>query len=145
MLLNLRRIFRATKPVALPEPDARLALGALLVRVAQSDHDYQFSEIQLIDRILGRLYGLKPIAAAKMRATCERLNAAAPDSDRFAVLIRESLPVEDRITALAALWEVVMADGAEADEEVRIVDAARLALGLDDAQSDVAHGRALNR
>ncbi|MCR9126041.1 MAG: TerB family tellurite resistance protein [Rhodobacteraceae bacterium] len=144
-MFNLRRIFRATRPVELPEPDAKLALGALLVRVARSDRDYQFSEIRLIDRILARMYNLKPIAAAKMRATCERLNAAAPDSDRFAVLIRDSLPPEDRITALAALWEVVMADGAEADEELRIVEAARHALGLDDAQSAEARARAMSK
>ena len=145
MLDFLRRMFRSSRPAPLPEPDVKLALGALLVRVAQSDHDYQVSEISRIDRILARLYKLKPIEAAKMRATCEKLNHAEPDSDRFADLIRQTLPAEERVAALAALWEVVLADGAQDDEEVRIVEHAREALGLDEAQSAAAREMAQAR
>lgn len=129
-------------PDPLPEPDERLALGALMVRVAKSDHLYELSEISRIDRLLSRLYGLGPIDAARMRATCEKLEHAAPGSEKFALLIRETVPFEARIEALEALWEVVLADGVTPDEELRVIDAAREAMGLSHDDSARARGLA---
>lgn len=129
-------------PDPLPEPDERLALGALMVRVAKSDHLYELSEISRIDRLLSRLYGLGPIDAARMRATCEKLEHAAPGSEKFAHLIRETVPFEARIEALEALWEVVLADGVTPDEELRVIDAAREAMGLSHDDSARARGLA---
>ena len=44
---------RLTSPETepLPDEDARLALSALLVRIARSDHDYSAGEKERIDRI----------------------------------------------------------------------------------------------
>jgi uncharacterized tellurite resistance protein B-like protein len=142
LLSRLLTGFRETQAEPLPAPDAKLALGALLVRVAKSDHVYTVSEISLIDRLLGRHFGLNPVAAAKMRATCEKLQARAPDSDEFAGLIRKELPEEDRLEALSDLWKVVMADGEQHETEVAIVEAVRQALGLSEEQSAVARARA---
>jgi uncharacterized tellurite resistance protein B-like protein len=129
------------KPGDLPDPDAELALGALLVRVAKSDREYQVSEISIIDRILARLYQHNAIEAAKIRATCEKLQAAAPDSDTFAKLIRETTGLEERLAALDALWEVVLADGIQNDEEFRIVEEARAAMGLSSIDSEKSRAR----
>ena len=41
MLKKFFQAFRPPQPPALPDPDAELALGALMVRVAQSDREYQ--------------------------------------------------------------------------------------------------------
>ncbi len=130
--------FTTPKPIPLPEPDEKLALGALMVRVAMSDHDYQVSEISRIDKLLSRLYGLKPIEAAKMRATSEKLEKQAPSTDRFAHLIRETVSFEARVDALEALWEVVLADGTADASELQVVEAAREALGLSEADSATA-------
>ena len=138
MLTRILHAFSASKPQPLPEPDEKLALGALMVRVAKSDHEYKVSEISRIDRLLARLNGLKPIEAAKMRATCEKLDKAAPDTDEFAHLIRETVRFEARIDALEALWEVVLADGEWREEELCVVDEVRDALGLSVADSDKA-------
>ncbi len=132
----------APKPAPLPEPDEKLALGALMVRVAKSDHSYRFEEISRIDRLLSRLHGIGPIEAAKMRATCEKLERAAPDTDALARLIREAVPRPARIDALEAMWEVVLSDGERRDEEIAVVDAAQEALGLSDAENDSARARA---
>ena len=146
MLSKLFQAFRAQNPEpGLPDPDAELALGALLVRVAQSDRDYQVEEISLIDRILARQFQHSPIEAAKIRATCEKLQAAAPETDTFASLIRTTTGIEMRLTALDALWEVVLADGRQQENELRIVEEARLALGLSRAQADAARERAQAR
>lgn len=146
MLSRLFQAFRAAAPPDdLPDPDAELALGALLVRVAKSDRDYQFEEISLIDRILARLYQHNPIEAAKIRAVCERLHAAAPETDTFAKLIRETTGIEERLAALDALWEVVLADGEQKEDELRIVENARVAMGLSRADSEQARARATLR
>jgi len=144
MITRILHAFSAPKPAPLPEPDEKLALGALMVRVAKSDHHYEVSEIKRIDRLLARLYGLKPIEAAKMRATCEKLEHAAPDTARFAHLIRETVSIEARVNALEALWEVVLSDGASQPEELQVLDVAREAMGLSHCDSDTARALAEN-
>ncbi|MEM9639364.1 MAG: TerB family tellurite resistance protein, partial [Pseudomonadota bacterium] len=64
---------RKPDPKPLPQPNAQLALGALLVRVAMADRNYQASEVGQIDRILAATFDLKQLEAAKLRATCEAL------------------------------------------------------------------------
>ncbi len=146
MLSKLFHAFRAQNPEPdLPDPDAELALGALLVRVAKSDRDYQLEEISLIDRILARQFQHSPIEAAKIRATCEKLHAAAPETDTFASLIRSTTGIEMRLATLDALWEVVLADGRQQENELRIVEEARLAMGLTRVQADTARERARAR
>ncbi|TDK43133.1 TerB family tellurite resistance protein [Antarcticimicrobium luteum] len=145
MLKKLFQSFRPSSPAPLPDPDAELALGALLVRVAQADRDYQVEEISLIDRILARMYQHNAIEAAKVRATCEKLHAAAPDTDTFGKLIRETTGLEERLAALEALWEVVLADGAQDEGELKIIGEARKAMGLSFADSEAARDRVLAR
>lgn len=142
VLTQMLRSFRAAEPQPLPDPDAKLATGALMVQIAMSDRNYQLAEISLIDKVLARLFDLGPIEAAKMRATCEKLHAAAPDTETFAALIRSELDVEARGEALTALWQVVMADGEVQDNETAIVETARLALGLSVADNAAARSRA---
>ena len=141
MLTRILHAFSAPKPQPLPEPDEKLALGALMVRVAKSDHHYQIEEISRIDRLLARHFGLKPIEAAKMRATCEKLEHNAPDTERFANLIRETVSFQARIDALEAMWEVLLADGVSRDEELAVIETTRIAMGL--SVADNANARAI--
>lgn len=145
LLKKFFQAFRPSEPPALPDPDAELALGALLVRVAKSDRDYKLEEISLIDRILARLYQHNAIEAAKVRATCEKLHAAAPETDTFGRLIRETTGLEERLAALDALWEVVLADGNEHEGEITIIEDARKAMGLSYADSQKARARAVEK
>ena len=142
MLTRILQAFSTPEPEPLPKPDAKLALGALMVRVAKSDMDYQVSEISRIDLLLARLNRLKPIEAAKMRAVCEKLDKEAPETQEFGRRIRETVSVEDRVDALEALWEVVLADGVRRDTELAVVDEVREALGLSAADSDAARALA---
>ncbi|WP_297774036.1 TerB family tellurite resistance protein [uncultured Roseovarius sp.] len=142
MLHRILHAFSAPRPAPLPEPDDKLALGALMVRIAKSDHQYDVSEIKRIDRLLARLYSLGPLDAARMRATCERLEHAAPDTARFGHVIRETVSLEARLGALEALWEVVLSDGVSHPDEVQVLDAAREAMGLSHADSDAARSLA---
>lgn len=142
MLERILHAFSVPKPSPLPEPDAKLALGALMVRVARADRHYELLEIQRIDRLLARLYRLGPIEAAKMRALCERLEHAAPDTAHFGHVIRETVSHEARVSAIEALWEVVLSDGESQPEELQVLDAAREAMGLSQTDSDAARAMA---
>lgn len=143
MLARILQVFSAPKPSRLPEPDAKLALGALMVRIARADQHYELLEIQRIDRLLARLYRLGPIQAAKLRALCEKLEHAAPDTARFGHVIRDTVSLEARLSAMEALWEVVLSDGASQPEEIVVLEAAREAMGLSQADSDAAQALAL--
>ena len=142
MFTRLLQSLGARRHPPLPAADEKRALGALMVRIAKSDRHYDVAEIRRIDRLLARLHGLGPVEAAKMRATCEKLEHAAPDSDRFGHLIRETVPRGTRRAALAALWEVVLSDGETPKQELHVLDAARTAMGLTEQESDAARARA---
>ena len=70
-------------PAQLPDADARLALTALLVRIAKSDNDYAPAERAQINRIIGTRYGLNEAEIADLRSDAEALEAEAPDTVRF--------------------------------------------------------------
>jgi uncharacterized tellurite resistance protein B-like protein len=142
MLKRILNSFTAPTPAPLPEPDEKLALGALMVRVAKSDHRYQPVEISRIDRLLARHFGLKPIEAAKMRATCEKLEHDLPDTARFAEVIRKTVRHQARIEALEAMWEVLLADGVIQDVEQAVIEEARVAMGLSEADNIAARAMA---
>lgn len=144
MFSHLIKALKGNKPNDLPQPDEKLALGALLVRVAKSDRNYNVKEIQRIDRIFQQMYALNPVQAAKMRATCEKLEEHAPHMDVFSEMIREGVDFDDRLHALEAMWQVALADGHEKPEELEVVDRAKQALGLSEADNLQARTDAAN-
>lgn len=142
MFADLLRRLTAPDPAPLPETDARLALAALLVRVARTDGDYAPAEVATIDRVLARRYGLDPEATADLRAEAEALEAQAPDTVRFTRAIKDSVDLENRIAVIEALWSVVLADGErDADEDSLLRLVANL-LGVGDRDSNIARKRA---
>ena len=114
----------------LVELDARHALAGLLVRLAKSDAHYDAAEIARIDRILRASYGLDPVAAAKLRAEAEKLEAAAPPDGRFAAAVRERTEEPERQAILVALWRVLLADGREGARQEAYLKLTAERLGL---------------
>ncbi|SFS14916.1 tellurite resistance TerB family protein [Yoonia litorea] len=141
MIGDLLRRLTAPDPQPLQETDARVALGALLVRVARSDGDYAASEIAQIDQVLMRRYGLDQKAAAHLRAECEALEAEAPDTVRFTRAIKDAVDYENRVGVIEALWAVVMADGVRDDEEDSMMRMTASLLGVTDQDSHRARLR----
>lgn len=125
----LSRLFRAD-PTPLPEPDARLALGALLVRMARADRAYLLEEIEQIDTILAERGGLNPVEAAKMRALCERLADQMPETEQAAAIIRAATSDDEREATVRALWRVSLADGITPEAEEQLLVEAERALGV---------------
>jgi len=144
MFADILKRLTQPSPEELPDEDARLALTALLVRIARADNDYSEKEKQRIDRITARRYELGPGAVSALRQEAEDLEAQAPDTVRFTRAIKDAVPYEDRLSVVRALWEVVLADGARAEEEDALVRLAANFLGVSDRDSAMAR-QAINR
>lgn len=145
MFERLKTFFTQSTPPQkpLPEPDARLALGTLLVRVAMADGAYLFEEVEEIDKILARAYGLKPLEAAKMRADCERLALHIDDDTEMAARVRNAVEYDHRRDKVQALWAVVMADGVCDEKEEALVALIEDQLGVARADSEAARAAAV--
>ena len=136
MFADLLRRLTAPDPAPLPDTDARLALGALLVRLAKADDDYADVEKARIDAILGARFGVTDPAA--LRADCEALEIEAPDTVRFTRAIKDAVPYEDRRDVIAAMWEVVLADGVRDVDEDSLMRMIAPMLGVTDQDSNAA-------
>lgn len=136
----LRRLVQPA-PAPLPDGDARLALAALLVRVARSDGTYDPSEVARITRILALRYALPQAQAVALLRDAEVLEAEAPDTVRFTRAIKDAVPHDERLAVIEALWQVALADGArEAGEDALLRLVANL-LGISDRDSALARQR----
>lgn len=142
MIANILRQLMAPAPARLADPDARLALAALLVRIARTDGLYSGEEVERIDRVLTTRHGLSPFEAADLRAEAEALEVEAPDTVRFTKALKEAVAVEDRAGLLQAMWSVAVADGLRDDHEDRLMRLVASLLGLTDVDSALARKRA---
>lgn len=142
MIHNLLGRLLAPTPTRLPDPDARIALAALLVRVARSDGSYDQTEIDRIDRVLARHHGMSPFQAAALRREAETLEADAPDTVRFTRALKAATAEEARAGLMQALWEVALADGTRDAEEDTLLRLVADLLGLRDVDSALARQRA---
>ena len=137
----LKRLIQPTAGHPLPDADARLALAALLVRIARADGDYAPEEVHRIDRILMSRYGLSPHAAIALRKEAEVLESEAPDTVRFTRAIKNAVPYEERVGVIEALWQVALADGARDEAENALLRMVSGMLGVSDQDSALARQR----
>ncbi|SHF11071.1 Uncharacterized conserved protein, tellurite resistance protein B (TerB) family [Loktanella atrilutea] len=143
MLERLLSLFQTERKVTeLPEADARHALGALLVRAAKVDRAYLFEEVEEIDNLLSHMYGLNKLEAAKMRAQCEKLEEAMPDTETLARVLHDAIPLAEREAAVRSLWSVVLADGSEQPEEGEFLHQIERTLGVSPKRAMHIHAAA---
>ena len=128
-------------PAPLADADARLALTALLVRVARSDNDYAAAEARRIEDIAAARYGLDATQARDLRSEGEALEREAPDTVRFTRAIKDAVAYEERVGVIEALWQVVLADGKRSDEENALLRLVASLLGVTDTDSHMARQR----
>lgn len=136
----LRRL-TAPDPDPLSSDDARLAMAALLVRLARSDGAYDRGEIARIDKLLAKRYNLGPFEVASLRREAEALEHEAPDTVRFTRAIKAAVPYEEREHVVEALWEIALADGARDHEEDALMRLVAPMLGINDRDSALARQR----
>ena len=137
----LRRLNATADARRLGPEDARVAMAALMVRVARSDERYSDPERARIDALLADHYRLPPEQAASLRREAERAESMAHDTVQFTRVVKEDVPYEERVWVVETLWRVAMADGIDADERGFLRLVANL-LGVSDQESALARQRA---
>ena len=141
MFANLLKTLLGPEPKNLTPSDARLAIAALLVRVARSDNDYAAAEIEKIDRMLATRYELGAAQSVELRKQGEELEKEAPDTVRFTRAIKDAVPYADRLSVIEALWHIALADGERNIEEDALLRLVANLLGVSDVESASARKR----
>ncbi len=142
MLSNIIKNLTTPKPSPLTQDDARLALAALLIRIAKTDGHFDPQESKQIDQILIKRYDLTSQELSKLRDEALSLEAIAPDTVRFTRALKEAVAYEERTHLIEALWSVVLADGVREDEENALLRLVASLLGISDKESALARLRA---
>jgi uncharacterized tellurite resistance protein B-like protein len=137
----LIRRLTAPDPDPLSGDDARLAMAALLVRIAKVDGEYDRIEIARIDKLLANRYNLGPFEVATLRRDAEAVEREAPDTVRFTRAIKDAVPHEERAHVVESLWEIVLADGERDHEEDALMRLVAPMLGINDRDSALARQR----
>lgn len=137
----LKRLIGAPSLAPLAADDARLAMAALMVRVAKADYEYAPAEVAVINELLMERYNLNAEAAATLRTEAEAMEAKAPDTVRFTRLVKDSVPYEDRIAVAESLWKIVLADNHRDHEEDSFLRLVVHLLGVNDRDSALARQR----
>lgn len=127
------------------DSDARLALTALLVRLARSDNDYATAEQLRIDEITQARFGLSLHDAQELRFEAETAEAEAPDTVRFTRAIKDAVAYEARIGVIEAMWSVALADAERDEHEDALMRMVSNLLGVNDRDSALARQRAKAR
>ena len=144
MFSDLFKRLTAPDPAPLPDADARIALGALMVRLARTDGSYDLDEIAHIDAVLVQRYGLSEANASALRVQCEIAETEAPDTVRFTRAIKDAVPYEDREAVIEALWSVVLVDGVRDNHEDAMLRMVAPLLGVTDQDSHKARLRVMS-
>ncbi len=144
MFDSLFKRLRAPEPT--PDPleanDARLALAALLVRLARADQDYAEVEKAQIDSILARRYALSGPEAATLREGAETVEETVGDTVHLTRLIKAAIPYIDRYALVVDLWRLVLADGTRDHSENQFLRLVSKLVGVNDVSSGTARQEA---
>lgn len=145
MFADFLKRLTAPAPSPLDQTDARLALTALLVRIARADDHYAKAEAERIERIVTERYSLSQSDAQALMQDAETLEAEAPDTVRFTRAIKDAVAHDDRIAVIEAMWSVALADGERDAEEDALLRLAANLLGINDKDSALARQRVAAR
>ena len=110
MLKNILKIFADDNVSQLEPDDARLAITALMIRVARSDDDYSKAELNNIISLISARFKLSNDEANELIKEAELVEEQAPDTVRFTKSIKSAIDFDDRIAIIEDLWSVVLTD-----------------------------------
>ncbi len=144
MIADILKRLRAepeTDARPLSPEDCRLALSALMVRLAQQGDHYTHAEREMIEHVICERYGVSAKAAEALRKEAETLESQASDTVRFTRLVKAAVPYDERERVIEALWRVAITDGIKAEEHGFLRLVASL-IGVSDVDSGLARQRA---
>ena len=138
MFGNLLKNLTNEEPLKLDKEETRLAIAALLIRVARSDGDYALNEIKKIDSVLARRYLLDRNSTVSLREKAELLEEEAPSTEIFTRGLKEAVSEKERIKILEALWIIALADGERDTEEEEVINFISNLLGVSKLDNNLA-------
>jgi uncharacterized tellurite resistance protein B-like protein len=141
MLKNILKIFNAETPVILEHNDARLAITALMIRVARSDNDFSEAEFLNIKKLASQRFELNIEETDKLIEEAKALEEQAPDTVRFTKSIKEAVAFEDRSALVEDLWAIVLTDDYRDANEDALIRTVVSLLGVSDKESALARQR----
>lgn len=83
----------------------------MLVMAARADGKYDDHEAAIIDRVLGKRFGLTAVQAKALREQGEEAEGESIDIYQFTKAIKTAIPHDDRIAIIEELWGVILSDG----------------------------------
>ena len=145
MLKNILKIFADDNVSQLEPDDARLAITALMIRVARSDDDYSKAELNNIISLISARFKLSNAEANELIKEAELVEEQAPDTVRFTKSIKSAIDFDDRIAIIEDLWSVVLTDSFRDTNEDALIRTVVSLLGVSDKDSAVARQRAIKK
>ena len=145
MLKNILKIFADDNISQLEPDDARLAITALMIRVARSDDDYSKAELNNITSLISARFKLSNDEANELIKEAELVEEQAPDTVRFTKSIKSAIDFDDRIAIIEDLWSVVLTDSFRDTNEDALIRTVVSLLGVSDKDSAFARQRAIKK
>ena len=145
MLKNILKIFADDNVSQLKPDDARLAITALMIRVARSDNDYSKAELNNIISLISARFKLSNDEANELIKEAELVEEQAPDTVRFTKSIKSAIDFDDRIAIIEDLWSVVLTDSFRDANEDALIRTVVSLLGVSDKDSAFARQRAIKK
>ncbi|MGH7097534.1 MAG: TerB family tellurite resistance protein [Stellaceae bacterium] len=146
MIESIRQLL---SEVFAPEEDGgdplEVALAALLVETATSDHHFDERERVVIGRLLERRFDLSPERAGELLAAGAR--EAEREAEIFHLIrtLNERLSHAERVELIEMLWEVAYADGVLDQYEDSLLRRVGGLTYVDDRERGLARRRVLRR
>jgi len=97
----------------------------------------------MFDRILSLFHPQAPVTKLPEAAESEKLEEAMPDTTALATVLHDAISYEEREATVAALWEVVFADGHEVPAEDALLHQLEALLGVSPEKSKELHDAAM--
>ena len=141
MLKNILKIFNVETPVILEHNDARLAITALMIRIARSDNEFSEAEFLNIKKLASQRFELNMEETDKLIEEAKALEEQAPDTVRFTKSIKEAVAFEDRSALVEDLWAIVLTDDYRDANEDALIRTVVSLLGVSDKESALARQR----
>lgn len=118
--------------------DFPTAMAVVMVRLSRTDDTYSASEAACIDQVLVDRFALSIDDASQIRQSAEQAEAIGHDTVKYTQIIKQSVPIEDRLSVMADLWKIVLADGSRDVDESTLMRLIAGLLGVKDRDSALA-------
>ena len=125
--------------------ELQLALTALLVEAANSDHHFDQAQREVIAQLIENRFKLSHAGAQTLLAAAERTASESAELFHFTRIINERLSLEERVGLIEMLWEVAYADRVLDEYEDSLLRRVGGLIYVPDRERGMARQRVLKR